>query len=354
MLASRNLSLTLLRCRLVTPRHRLLPVPVTVLVGALLAVSLPGSGGADSAPSLLQRAHDLRAANTTLAARTHAALLRLYSLDAQLARAQARFDALTAQAETVRRERVLTAKRLRIARHDVATAEAQLGARLRQLYEQGDTDPLAVLLGAQSLDAALAGLDAIDRSASLDRRLIQETRRARAHEQGVSASLAARSATLERLRRDAAATAASIATTRSRHAGYLASLRSKERLNGARISSLERAARAAQVKSVTLVAAPAPAAPAPPPAVEAHAMTVVATAYAGTGATATGLAAGWGVVAVDPSVIPLGTRMSIPGYGEGVAADVGSGVAGATIDLWFPTDAQARAWGRRTVTISLH
>jgi 3D (Asp-Asp-Asp) domain-containing protein len=63
---------------------------------------------------------------------------------------------------------------------------------------------------------------------------------------------------------------------------------------------------------------------------------------------------GFGIVAVDPTVIPLGTRMTIPGYGEGVAADVGSGVRGATIDLWFPTIAQAYAWGRRTVTITLH
>jgi 3D (Asp-Asp-Asp) domain-containing protein len=322
-----------------------------VLVGALLAVSLAGSGGAGSAPALLQRAHDLRAANTALAARSHAALLRLYSLDAQAARARARLDTLTAQAEAVRRERVLTAKRLRIARHDVAAAEAQLGARLRQLYEQGQTDPLAVLLGAQSLDEALSGLDALDRSASLDRRIIQETRLARAHEQAATSSLAARSAALERLRRDAAATAAAIASTRVQQAGYLASLRSKERLNGARISSLERAAQAAQAKSVTLVTA----APATPAAVAgAHSMTVVATAYSGSGATATGLATGWGVVAVDPSVIPLGTRMSIPGYGSGVAADVGSAVSGAMIDLWFPTDAQARAWGRRTVTIGLH
>jgi len=65
-------------------------------------------------------------------------------------------------------------------------------------------------------------------------------------------------------------------------------------------------------------------------------------------------ALGWGVVAVDPSVIPLGTRMTIPGYGEGVAADTGSAVRGRMIDLWFPTTAQALAWGRRTVTITLH
>jgi len=338
----------------VSPRHRLLPVrSVTVLVGALLAVSLTGSGGADSAPALLQRAHDLRAANTALAARTHAALLQLYSLDSRLARARARLDMLTAQAKAVRRERVLTAERLRIARHDVAAAEAQLGARLRVLYEQGQTDPLAVLLGAQSLDDALAGLDAIDRSAKLDRRLIQETRLARAHEQAVAESLAARSATLERLRRDAAAATAAIATTRAQHAGYLVSLRAKERLNGVHIASLERSAQAAEAKSVALATSP-PAAPLAAPAGSAQAMSVVATAYSGTGATATGLAAGWGVVAVDPGVIPLGTRMSIPGYGTGVAADVGSGVSGAMIDLWFPTDAQARAWGRRTVTISLN
>ena len=333
-----------------SPRHGLLPVPVTVLVGALLAVSLAGSGGADSAPALLQRAHDLRAANTALAARTHAALLQLYALDSRLARAQARLDALTAQAEAVRRERVLTAKRLRIAKRDAAAAEAQLGARLRQLYEQDQTDSLAVLLGAQSLDDALAGLDALDRSAKLDRRLIGETRLARAHERAVAESLAARSATLERLRGDAAAAAAAIASTRAQQAGYLGSLRAKERLNGVRISSLERAARAAQAKSAVLV----PAASAAPAAAGAQTLSVVATGYSGTGATATGLAAGWGVVAVDPSVIPLGTRMSIPGYGAGVAADVGSAVSGSTIDLWFPSDAQARAWGRRTVTISLH
>jgi 3D (Asp-Asp-Asp) domain-containing protein len=326
-------------------------VPVAVLVGALLAVSLAGSGGAGSAPALLQRAHELRAANTALGARTHAALLQLYALDSRLARAHARLDALTAQAEALRRERVLTAGRLRIARHDVAAAEAQLGARVRQLYEQGQTDPLAVLLGAQSLDDALAGLDALDRSATLDRRLIDETRRARAHEQAVAASLAARSARLARLREDAASAAAAIAATRAQQAGYLASLRAKERLNGARISSLERAAQAAQAKSA-LVATAAPAAPAAAPG--AHAMSVVATGYSGTGATASGLTTGWGIVAVDPSVIPLGTRMSIPGYGSGVAADVGSGVSGAMIDLWFPSDAQARAWGRRTVTISLH
>jgi 3D (Asp-Asp-Asp) domain-containing protein len=46
--------------------------------------------------------------------------------------------------------------------------------------------------------------------------------------------------------------------------------------------------------------------------------------------------------------------MTIPGYGEGVAADTGGGVFGAAIDLWFPSEEDARAWGRRVVAITLH
>jgi 3D (Asp-Asp-Asp) domain-containing protein len=83
-------------------------------------------------------------------------------------------------------------------------------------------------------------------------------------------------------------------------------------------------------------------------------VTVTATGYSLPGHTSTGLPVGFGVVAVDPAVIPLGTRLTIPGYGEGVAADTGSAVTGYAIDLWFPTLADALAWGRRTVTISLH
>jgi 3D (Asp-Asp-Asp) domain-containing protein len=82
-------------------------------------------------------------------------------------------------------------------------------------------------------------------------------------------------------------------------------------------------------------------------------LTVSATAYDLPGRTSTGLPVGWGIAAVDPSVIPLGTHIVIPGYGVAVAADTGSAVVGATIDLWFPTEAQADAWGRRTVTIDV-
>jgi 3D (Asp-Asp-Asp) domain-containing protein len=82
-------------------------------------------------------------------------------------------------------------------------------------------------------------------------------------------------------------------------------------------------------------------------------LTVSATCYDLPGRTATGMPVGQGVVAVDPSVIPLGTRMYVPGYGNAVAADVGGGIRGNTIDLWM-TPSQCAAWGRRTVTVTLY
>ncbi len=88
------------------------------------------------------------------------------------------------------------------------------------------------------------------------------------------------------------------------------------------------------------------------------ALSMVATAYTAgcggcSGITASGRPAGHGVVAVDPRVIPLGTRMYIPGYGHAVAGDTGGAIRGNRIDLGFNSNAQAYQFGRRPVTVYL-
>lgn len=93
----------------------------------------------------------------------------------------------------------------------------------------------------------------------------------------------------------------------------------------------------------------------PPPPAAGEQLVVESSAYtpgydAGI-TTATGVRAGFGIIAVDPSVIPLGTKLYVPGYGYGVAADTGGAIKGSRIDVCFDTLAQARAWGRRTVTV---
>ncbi len=81
---------------------------------------------------------------------------------------------------------------------------------------------------------------------------------------------------------------------------------------------------------------------------------VDAVAYSLPGKTALGVPVRKGVVAVDPKLIPLGTKLHVPGYGPGLAADVGYAIKGRIIDLWFPSTAKARQWGRRTVTITVY
>jgi 3D (Asp-Asp-Asp) domain-containing protein len=86
-------------------------------------------------------------------------------------------------------------------------------------------------------------------------------------------------------------------------------------------------------------------------------MTVLATAYsAGHDSgdyTANGLLCRFGVIAVDPRVIPLGTRLYVPGYGYGLAADTGGAIKGAHVDVCFDHEPQCDDWGRRTLTITI-
>jgi 3D (Asp-Asp-Asp) domain-containing protein len=70
-----------------------------------------------------------------------------------------------------------------------------------------------------------------------------------------------------------------------------------------------------------------------------------------TGRTASGLRAGYGVVAVDPSVIRLGTRLYVEGYGYAIAGDRGRAIRGKKIDLGFATVREALNFGSRTVLV---
>jgi uncharacterized protein YabE (DUF348 family) len=73
--------------------------------------------------------------------------------------------------------------------------------------------------------------------------------------------------------------------------------------------------------------------------------------YAINGRTFLGKKAGFGLVAVDPRVIPLGTKLYIEGYGPAEAADKGSAIKGNRIDLCFETYREAEMFGRRPVKV---
>jgi cystine transport system substrate-binding protein len=240
---------------------------------------------------------------------------------------------------------------------NLKASQRLLGDRLRALYEQGEPNAIAVLLGATSLDDAVTRLDELERSARQGAEAARNATDGHAKLQGLALELAARIREVQALEARAERTAGALANARARRVSYLAALGRQRRLTARQIRALDHQARQVVTKAQVLEsqASPAPAPVSAPSVADGpRTLTVSSTGYSLAGLTATGLPVGFGIVAVDPAVIPLGTRMSIPGYGEGVAADTGGAVQGLTIDLWFPTLAQALAWGRRTVTITLH
>ena len=375
--------------RHVRARCHKLPRFLAVLVGFLLILGAPATLSAQS-PGV----EGLQQKQAALAAESRAAVVQLYGLESRLAQARTDLARVQARAEVLEREQVNVRQRVRAAKRTTMLAERRLGEQLRYLYEQGEPDPIAVVLGATSLEEAIDGLDAVHRAARVTQSVLEQAHAARGRLASAQRELAGKVARTNEARSRLAETTTGLEQARAERSSYIADLRSEQQLTAAQISRLEVQAQDAReraqavtrkvtttatggsgpsataeqpattagyapsepppapVDSVASAPTPAPTA-APPPPKPGGTMTVYATGYCLKGSTATGLPVGPGIVATDPSVIPLGTRMTVPGYGEGVAADTGGSVQGARIDVWFKSCADAASFGR-TVTVTFH
>ena len=85
---------------------------------------------------------------------------------------------------------------------------------------------------------------------------------------------------------------------------------------------------------------------------------IESTAYSMGGFTSSGSRTnrdpnGYSTIAVDPRVIPMGSKVYVEGYGYAIASDTGSAIKGNIIDVFFNTEAEALNWGRRNVKIRI-
>jgi peptidoglycan DL-endopeptidase CwlO len=298
----------------------------------------------------------------SLAATERAAAVDLFAAEVALARARDEVDRQLRREQSLAATQARLRQRSEIVRRSLGATQERIARLLRRLYIEGDPDPVAVVLGARSLDAVLEGVDGLERATRRNRALaLQARRHARAlGEQQGRLTLAQHA--LAETRRRAEAAAARLAAAVSEKREVLEALERRRDLTAARLEAEARAAERA-AEQVDTAPPPPPAAvaeddsPTPAPSEPTSGTTqlvVDAVAYHLPGRTASGLPVGVGMVAVDPAVIPLGTRLFVPGYGPAVAADTGSAIKGSIIDLWMPSTAAARAWGRRTVTITVY
>jgi 3D (Asp-Asp-Asp) domain-containing protein len=318
-------------------RSRTAQLACLAALAGLLATSaaLASSGSNGSAPA---RQTD---------SRVHQALLDLYALDSRLHAAHERVAYLETEAASLRQQRRDLRLELGTAVSSLHVSQHDLAMHLRALYEQGNVDPLAVVLGATSLGKGLSKLDDLNRVADESRQVVAATGAARHRLLQARRTYAADAQRLAQSLAAARAAESSLAATVAARTSYVASLQAQ--IRRPQVHVVVARAHAAEQKSQALQPVKAPVAP----TAGGRKLTVSATCYILRGTTASGLPVGPGIVAVDPNVIPLGTKLFIPGYGNGVAADVGGGIKGAIIDLWYSTYAQCAKWGRRTVTITI-
>jgi 3D (Asp-Asp-Asp) domain-containing protein len=316
--------------------------------GLVAALALAAASAALAAPGASGRGGTGGAGATTqgLDSRMQQALLSLYALDSQLQAWRARLASLQTAATALREQRAALRTELDADRAALRVGEHRLAVELRIQYQRGNISSLAVVLGAKSLSTGLSQLDDLSRAADQSRQIVAAAAAAQLRLVRSQRRLATEERRLERSLAAAREAEGRLAASAASRAAYVSSLR-RQRLRATQVRSVETQAQTAQQKSQTLQQPPTS-----PPSGKRQ-LTVSATCYDLPGHTATGMPVGQGVVAVDPSVIPLGTRLSVPGYGNGVAADVGAGIQGDVIDLWM-TPSQCAAWGRRTVTITVH
>lgn len=82
----------------------------------------------------------------------------------------------------------------------------------------------------------------------------------------------------------------------------------------------------------------------------------IATAYSLRGRTSSGQHAGPGIIAADPKVLPLGSRVRLDAgmySGEYLVADTGNKMRGRKIDIWIPSPREALKFGRRNVKLTV-
>lgn len=126
----------------------------------------------------------------------------------------------------------------------------------------------------------------------------------------------------------------------------------------AKLAKMERAVKEEEIEPLVQAATSEPAAADEGATVfEMEATAYTADCQGCSGVTATGINLRENrqqkVIAVDPDVIPLGTRVYVEGYGEAIAGDTGGAIKGNKIDLHVPTKEEALSFGRRTVTVTI-
>src|SRR2546421_10844923 len=193
-------------------RESRLALGLALASALLLGVSLAGA----------QNSAKLHAHQRALVSRSHTALLGLYSLDSRLARARSELARIHARVTGLQAEQRQVRLELTIVAHNLRSSQRMLGSHLRTLYEEGEPNTIAILLGANSLDDAVTRLNELEQSARQGADAAGEAHDGQVKLARLAERLAAQVREARTLEARAELTTAGLAAARAERVAYLA------------------------------------------------------------------------------------------------------------------------------------
>lgn len=348
-----------------TDKHKTSFLPKFIFLLPVLIVPLLAIPSALATPSELDSANqqvgDLQARSQELDASYQQAVTDLVAVDSEVSRYNNEITDTGARLGEIKASIAEEQQHLDEYQAQLAERRDALEKRLKGTYKSNDVGYLEVVMGAGDFSDFLNRVDMINYIADEDRTLISSFQDAK---NGVEEKIA----TLSDKQNELAATIdqlntaqSNLVAAKSQQRATVDSLKSQKLANDGQLASAQAEAATIEANMNQIqqqaMAAPAPEAgggyDASPPAAGGSSYTMEATSYCLSGTTATGMRVGRGVIAVDPRVIPLGSRVHVSGYGDAIAADTGGAIQGNRIDVWLPCG-EAYAWGVRTVTVTVY
>lgn len=277
----------------------------------------------------------------------------LVTLDSEVQTVSGRITDLQSKSVSLKKRIVALKAEAEAAKAELARKKVDLSLRARDMYINGRKCSLDLILSSENISDFMQRAQYQERLATGDSKMVSEITTESKKLASSLDELTARKSEIDSLAREAVARKDRMTGARQEKQQLLVRAGDEEQQVQAQASSVE-----TKMKELNPPAAqPNPSRPQPAgPPTAGNKMTMVATMYCPLEPglddhTATGMKATRGVIAVDPRVIPLGTRMWVEGYGNGIAGDTGSAIKGNRIDLCVDTLEECNAYGKRTVQV---